>query len=196
MLERSTSIRRPLDAHIWAPEEHGYYIEPHWCDKRLFEAESFVGSVWDPSSGSGRIVEAARAAGYRTVSTDIVDRGSRHFDQTLDFLQCGQLLGDNIICNHPAHCIEAFVRHALELAPAAMAMIWILRRLPAARWLAGTPLARIHLLTPRPSMPPGQVIEAGEKPSGGSQDFCWLVWRRGYVGLPELLWLHRDGGPL
>src|SRR5215831_7367744 len=72
-------------------------------------------------------------------------------------------------------------------------MIWLTRRLNAARWLAETPLARVYLLTPRPSMPPGQVILAGEKPGGGTQDFCWLVFDHAYKGPPALHWLHRDG---
>jgi hypothetical protein len=80
----------------------------------------------------------------------------------------------------------------LKLGIDAIAMIWLARRLNAARWLANTPLARVYLLTPRPSMPPGRVIEAGEKPGGGKQDFVWLVWRCGHVGSPELRWLHRD----
>jgi len=68
----------------------------------------------------------------------------------------------------------------------------LLRRLNAAHWLRDTPLARIYLLTPRPSMPPGHVILAGEKPGGGSQDFCWLVFFHKHKGPPELRWLHRD----
>jgi len=39
--------------------------------------------------------------------------------------------------------------------------------LNAAHWLQGTPLRRISLLTPRPSMPPGHIIAAGSKPGGG-----------------------------
>ena len=75
-----------------------------------------------------------------------------------------------------------------------IAMIWLTRRLNAARWLQDTPLARIYLLTPRPSMPPGHVILAGEKPGGGKQDFCWLVFECGHAGPPDVRWLHR-GAP-
>jgi hypothetical protein len=71
-------------------------------------------------------------------------------------------------------------------------VVWLARRLNAARWLAATPLARVYLLTPRPSMPPGHVIAAGEKPGGGTQDFVWLVWDHDYAGAPTLHWLHRD----
>jgi len=65
-------------------------------------------------------------------------------------------------------------------------------RLNAARWLENTPLQRIWLLTPRPSMPPGQHILDGGKVGGGKSDYCWLVWEHGYSGLPEIRWLHRE----
>jgi hypothetical protein len=68
--------------------------------------------------------------------------------------------------------------------------------LPAAHWLESLPLETIWLLTPRPSMPPGHWITAGNNPSGGSQDFCWLVFdKQMQLGsAPRLRWLHRDGG--
>ncbi len=65
-------------------------------------------------------------------------------------------------------------------------------RLNAAHWLKGTPLARVWLMTPRPSMPPGHVITRGEKPGGGKVDFCWLVWTRGRTAPAEMRWLRRD----
>ena len=57
-------------------------------------------------------------------------------------------------------------------------MIVPLRRLPAARWLGHLPLETIYLLTPRPSMPPGTWIAAGNIPGGGREDFCWLVFNK------------------
>ena len=59
-------------------------------------------------------------------------------------------------------------------------------------WLEPLPLAKIYLLTPRPSMPPGEVIARGERPGGGRMDFAWLVFNHGHSGPPELRWLHRD----
>jgi hypothetical protein len=68
-----------------------------------------------------------------------------------------------------------------------------LRRLPAARWLEHMPLETIHLLAPRPSMPPGAWIAAGNTPGGGGQDFCWLVMNKMMKpAAPRLRWLHRD----
>ena len=71
-------------------------------------------------------------------------------------------------------------------------MICLVRRLNAAHWLQAMPLRHIYLLTPRPSMPPGKWIAAGNKPGGGTQDFCWLLFERDYEGEPQIRWLHRD----
>lgn len=181
----------------WPPtsgqEEHGVYIEPQ-CNERLFEVEKFKGAIWDPACGIGRVAEAARRAGYRTIATDMIDRGYPRLDACIDFFCCESPRTQNIVCNPPFDICDHFVRRALHLASGKVAMIWLARRLNAARWLANTPLACIYLLTPRPSMPPGHVIAAGEKPGGGTQDFCWLVFSHKHKGPPTLHWLCRDGG--
>ena len=134
------------------------------------------------------------AAGYRTIATDMIDRGYPRLDARVDFLCCESPRAPNIVCNPPFDICDQFVRRALHLAGGKVAMIWLARRLNAARWLANAPLACTYLLTPRPSMPPGHVIAAGEKPGGGTQDFCWLVFSRKHKGPPTLHWLCRDGG--
>ena len=78
MLKRTD--RRPLLAHVWTKDPHGFYIEPEWC----------------------RV--------------------------------------DNVITNPPYHICRAFAEHALKLARRKVAMIWLARRLNAARWLVNTPL--------------------------------------------------------
>jgi hypothetical protein len=71
------------------------------------------------------------------------------------------------------------------------------RRLNAAGvWLQLLPLARIWYLTPRPSMPPADMFleyeRRGREPSGGQQDFAWVIFERGHQGLPTVGWLPRD----
>jgi len=77
MLQRTPPPhRRPRATHIWAPDPHGWYVEPHWCDSRLFDVETFDRTVWDPCCGWGRIPQAAIAAGYRAIGSDIVYRSA------------------------------------------------------------------------------------------------------------------------
>src|SRR5262249_5391507 len=136
---------RPLGAHIWRKEPTGCYAEPTWVSQRLFEVEKFSGTVWDPACGLARIPEAARAAGYAAFASDLVDRGYRYFDEALNFLACEHRLGDSIVTNPPFQICDLFARRALRLDVDTVAMIWLARRLNAAHWLRGTPLARIYL---------------------------------------------------
>jgi hypothetical protein len=53
-----------------------FYIEPHRCGTRLFAVERFIGRLWDPFCGTGRVADAGRAAGYSVWATDIVDRAA------------------------------------------------------------------------------------------------------------------------
>jgi hypothetical protein len=187
---------RPKDAHIWDEDPLGFYVEPEWCSERLFAVEKFAGAIRDPACGLGRIASAARRVGYTTYASDLVDRGYEQFNDRIDFSLCDRPHANNIVCNPPFKLCDDFLRRALTLTRpnGKVAMIWLTRRLNAARWLADTPLACMYLLTPRPSMPPGQVILSGEKPGGGQQDFCWLVFRHRHKGPPALHWLHRDRG--
>jgi len=188
--------KRPENSHIWAREEHEHYVEPFWCSQRLFDVEHFDGQIWDPCCGFGRIPESAKAAGHAHVyAGDIVNRGYDRLNETADFLACrDNQAAPNIVCNPPFDIFKEFALHALSLrSTRKVAMIWLVRTLPAARWLGSTPLAHIWWLTPRPSMPPGHVIARGEKPGGGKQDFCWLVWDKQFRGSPTFGWLHRDG---
>lgn len=189
-------MTKPLNARVWARDVHEHYVEPSWCSARLFQEEKFDGAVWDPACGFGRICESARAAGHPIVYSDIVDRGydPLGMKRIVDFLQCDGKKVENIVTNPPFKIAQKFALHALSLALFKVAIVFPVARLNAAHWLNGTPLFRVWLMTPRPSMPPGHVINDGGKVGGGKADFCWLVFLRGYDGAPEVRWLRRDAG--
>ena len=166
--------------------------------------------IWDPCCGWGRIMQAAIDAGYRTVGSDIVDRDPvNKVAGEFMWFQNDFLCDDNgplvkgaiesltrkpfaVVSNPPFDKLPEFVDRALGLGARKVAFIWRLQRLAAARWLRDTPLARIYLMNPRPSMPPGHHIEAGGYVGGDSHDYCWLVFTPGYTGAPEIHWLRRN----
>ena len=181
-----------IGAHKFKAQRHSHYVDPSWVSERLFDVEEFSWPIWDPSCGWGRIGDAASARGGGCVSTDLIRRG--YGTGGVDFLKTTKMRGGtrSIVCNPPFDLMREFAEHAISLGAEKVAMIALVRRLPAARWLNDTPLARVWLLTPRPSMPTGRHIRDGGKVGGGTQDFVWLVWNRGYQGSPVLKWLHRD----
>jgi hypothetical protein len=182
--------KRPRRSHIFDRDDHDFYVEPAWCSERLFAVEPFAGLIWDPAAGSGTIPRAARAAGLPNFASDIADHGC---GPRQDFLTASAPAeAFNVVTNLPFRSARAFVEQALTLGARKTAVIFPTARLNAARWLEPLPLTKIYLLTPRPSMPPGEVIARGEKPGGGKTDFCWLVFDRTHSGPPELLWLLRD----
>jgi hypothetical protein len=192
MVERLLKAKgkRPRLSHIFDRDDNDFYVEPAWCSERLFAVEPFAGLIWDPAAGSGTIPRAAGAAGLSEFASDIADHGcgARH-----DFLTASAPTeAFNVVTNPPFQLARAFVERALTLGAVKTAIIFPTARLNAARWLKPLPLAKVYLLTPRPSMPPGEVIARGEKPGGGKTDFCWLVFDRTHSGLAELGWLHRD----
>src|SRR5208282_5190194 len=66
--------KKERHSHIWQRDQHDWYIEPEWTSARLFKEVVFRGPVYDPACGSGRIVKAAREAGYQADGSDIVRR--------------------------------------------------------------------------------------------------------------------------
>jgi hypothetical protein len=192
IVDLGTPLRK-RDSHLWARDPQDYYVEPEWCSVRLFEMEQFNGAIWDPACGMGRIVRAAEAAGYTAFGTDIVSRGQNL--GRLDFMTCGPVDARNIVSNPPFRIAEKFVQKALAFATGKVAML-----LPAnwvqgdkrSRWLQNTRLRRVLFITPRPSMPPGLVIEAGLKPGNGTTDYAWFIWDGEHYGAPEIGWLRRD----
>lgn len=196
MTSATAALRGPLrkrESNLWAREADDWYVEPEWVSARLFEEEKFEGEICDPAAGGGNIIRSAAAAGYATVACDIVDRGFPLYN-VADFRTSGSCR-DNFVSNPPFALAEAFLDRALKNSHRKVALL-----LPAnwvqgdkrSRMLAATPLRRVYFITPRPSMPPGHVLAAGDKPGNGTTDYAWFVWLRGYDGSPEVRWLRRD----
>ena len=178
------------DAKAYERSDDEWYVEPQWCSLRLFQEERFTGNIYDPCCGMGTIVVSALMAGFTAYGSDLKDRG---WDSTPQDFFVHHSLHDNIVCNPPFDIVPEFAQHALKRSRYKVAMIFPTARLNAASWLRETPLERVWLLTPRPSMPPGRLVQAGHKPGGGKSDYCWLVWSHDHAGPPRIHWLRRDG---
>lgn len=190
------AIIRQKNAHLWNRDPFDWYVEPYECSMALFEIEEFDGGIWDPACGIGRIIETARASGYAAFGSDIVRRGE-FCDEVFDFFSnIPNFEFSNIVSNPPFGVAEEFVQRCLEIIPTGgkvamlLPMVWLSGFSSKRDWLPNSPLCRFLPISPRPSMPPGRVIEAGERPGNGTKDFAWFVWQAGYHGNPEVVFMN------
>jgi predicted RNA methylase len=192
---------RERQSHIFEKQMHEHYVEPQEVADAVIRELERSGlivkrtTVLDPACGFGRIVRAAVARGHATTGVDIVPRWRNSPDGKLNkavlikangltFMRaCQPGTFGAVISNPPFESAEEFVDAALHVAPI-VAFI-----LPAtwdcgekrSYWLDGTPLAYNMPIVPRPSMPPGEYLLAGNKPGGGRKDYALYVWKRGHV---------------
>lgn len=172
--------------------DNDWYVEPSWCVDLLIHAEPFAGGIWDPACGLGTIPKAFSGHGFPTSGSDIVARG---YGEIIDFMGSPWLGGNttNIVCNPPFSIATKFIDVALHCAVSKVAMLLPISFLASqARHplFNETPVARVYILSRRPSMPPGEKLnDPAFRASGGSVDYCWIVWHHGHKGPPTMEWL-------
>jgi hypothetical protein len=156
--------------------ENDWYTENRWASEQLFAQVQFTGPIHDPACGEGRIVMAARRAGYEATGSDLVDRG---FGETgVDFPTDWRPRA-TLVFNAPYKDNEAFITHGLEVASHAVVAIV---RIP---FLCGQerfwdlykpcPPSLVLACSERVNMPPGGI---GADEAGGTSDYAWLAWSR------------------
>lgn len=190
---------RARQSHIFEREADEFYVEPKRCSERLFELLALRPGtrVWDPACGFGRIVRAAVAAGLDGRGTDLRARwegnpDGPHASQArfyrMDFFasEPGET-SDAIVSNPPFDRAQDFTDLALRRSSRMVALLLPTKWLNGTKrsaWRRTTPLYLVMPINPRPSMPPGHLIAAGQKPGGGTVDFSWYVWLHGYRDRP------------
>lgn len=143
------------------------------------------------------------AAGHVTVGSDIVQRitpAPYWLWREADFLDLHAVAQTNIVMNPPffrAKGAEAFIRHAFKLATGKVAAFVDLKFLAGSSRANGLyaemPPDRVWMITPRPSCPPGEYLQAGNTAGGGTADWVWLVWDiASPTGETSFGWLRRD----
>ena len=183
-----TALRKK-ESHVWGEIEDHWFVEPVWVTMALCQHERFVGQVHDPSCGQGNIIRALRDNSYNATGSDLRVRGHHSpswFLGVCDFMDDTKrpiYQAENYVMNPPyfkGEGTERFIRRALELATGKVCAFVEKRFLSGKARAKGLytehPPHRMYFITPRPSCPPGQHLLDGGKASGGTQDFCWLVW--------------------
>lgn len=164
-----------------------WYVDPAWCTKLLLNAVQFDRKIWDPCCGGGTIPKEARRLGYDAHGSDLVARG--YGESHCDFFRSRGPF-DNLVFNPPYKLAEEFIAYANHIATGKVAALVNLKFLASQgrrkRLFDPHPPLAVLILSRRPSMPPGG---AGIEAKGGTADYCWIVWERGYVGPTNTRWL-------
>jgi len=171
-----------------------FYPTPPEATRALLSVENFSGSVWEPACGNGAISKELNAAGYKVVSTDLIQRNFGEGGH--DFLKSKEPLAKHIITNPPygRHGLgDAFVRKALLMARktgGSVAMLLNLRSLcnpNRHHKFCKTPPTAIYLLDELTCWPYGKP---GAKTARiAKQQYYWAVWKPGEVSRPQMWWL-------
>jgi len=193
---------------IFARHTDNWYVEPKWVSERLFDVEDFGGLIVDPCAGGGNIISAALSKGLDAQGYDLRDRGGSSVLSGYDFISGeGYLHGSspfpNIVSNPPygrhisgRRIEEIFIERALKWSRGKVAVFLETKWANAEKrgaWLETLPLYREYRLGPRPSCPPGEYLLEGNKAGGGTKDYSWFVFLKGFQGSPTLHWLRRGG---
>lgn len=174
-----------------------WYIEPRWAVDLFLDREEIPGPAWDPACGSGTIPKACRERFIETGASDAADRG---FGLVHDFLGMEpmprwRLPIASIITNPPYKLAQQFVEKALTIATRKVAVL-VQSKFPYSQGrhalFTRNPCSAIYFLSDRPSMPPGEMLLAGDvKAEGGKMDYCWIVFDKLHRGAPAAHWLRR-----
>ncbi len=185
----------------WPKSPHEWYVEEPWCSDLLIDALPHWagGTVLDPAAGAGLVVEAFRRRGFAAIGSDLIDRGYDHSWPAVDFMQPGAWPDksfDYLAFNAPFYGgagIRQFVRNALPVARKGIAILAPLPFLAGQqrhRWFKSLPVSLVLVMSARPSMPPGELLFAGEiRRKGGKEDYCWIVCEHGHAGRPQFDWI-------
>jgi len=177
-----------------------WYVEPRWCVEQLADAVDFDGhTIWDPCAGGGTIPKTFNDRRFFTYASDVVERwdGIDGIHDATDecaplFIAPGVRL--SVVTNPPFKIAEQITRRMLALADHRVCVLQQLSFLASAaryRLFTEFPPSDVLILSRRPSMPPGAMIEEmGTKAfKGGTTDFCWIVWTKPHDRETRTRWL-------
>jgi hypothetical protein len=177
--------RKPADLYP-TPTDCTYSLLPHIA--HLLPANA---KVWEPACADGQMVAPLREFGYNVTATDLrLDilggKGGVDFigEQRTPYHQQEY---DAVITNPPFKIADQFIRRALDLAPVAVMLLkaqyWNTKNRKAL-FRETRPYMELNL-TWRPA------FLAQERGNNPLMDCMWVVWVRGYEGLPTVNMIDR-----
>jgi len=182
-------MQQRVSKHI-NPERDALAIEAEyvqtdpWAIDSILRSEILTRVVVDPCCGDGRMAEAARAAGYEIIGSDLYNWG--YGDTGLDFLKdpylyLDEVQGGTVFMNPPFSLACDFVDRARHLGARKIICfqrtVW--RESEARReWWMKNPPVRIYQCGQRAVCWYG-TIPVAERKGSAHQPHSWFVWEEG-----------------
>ena len=170
-----------------------YYPTPPEATRALLASEQFDGSIWEPACGDGAISGVLEAAGYRVISTDLIDYG--YGAAGIDFLKETRPRAKHNVNNPPYGngLADRFLRHALTLCEETGGSVAMLLNLVSLCHpsrhdsFIRKPPSVIYALDECICWPCGDPTQATRFTR--QHRYCWMVWHPGHEGETIFRWL-------
>jgi hypothetical protein len=164
-----------------------FFPTPAWATYALIANETFVGEIWEPACGDGRMAKVLQHTGCPVEATDLYDRG--YGEAGHDFLLANRLV-DNIVTNPPYNAAEGFVRSGLKNSSRKLALLLRLAFLEGANRaksiFAQMPPSRVWVFSERVTFYPPGI----ERKGTGTTAYAWFVWDKTASSGTQLQWLQ------
>lgn len=196
-LAKSTELDVPPPSQRLLPAPrripHEFYPTPPEATRALLSVERFDGDIWEPACGHGAIARELIGAGYRTVSTDLIDHG--YGVSGVDFLKQQKPLARHIVTNPPYGdgLADAFITRALSLTRQTHGVVAMLLNLASlahrtrTAWWRQHPPARLYAIDDIVCWP--DHLYGPAPPHFTRHRYCWSVWTQDHRGPSAFWWL-------
>lgn len=151
-------------------------------------------TFWEPACGKGHISDTFIDAGYKVISTDLIDRGYGCCGNEYDFLNDENTSTNcHIVTNPPYKYAQQFVEKAMDVMENGTLCCMLLKL----TFLEGT--KRYEMFK---KYPPKHIIVFANRINcahsgdfektpeyGGSIAYAWYIWEKGYSDSPKIEWV-------
>ena len=171
-------------------EQHDYYATDPIAAQLLLKLECF-NNILEPACGEGHLSKVFEAAGIKTTSSDLIDRG---YGLKKDFFKYDFWHGD-IITNPPYKYALEFTQHALNIIPEGnkVAMFLKLQFLETKKrkaFFLVNPPKTLYVSSSRLICAKNANFNAIRSAGGSAVAYAWYVWQKGYKGQTKIAWFN------
>lgn len=177
-------------------EQHDYYATSPVAAKLLCEIETFSKDILEPCCGEGHISKVLEGYGYNVESMDLIDRG--YGKGGVDFLKYNEVVDKDIVTNPPYSMAQEFVEHAMEIVTdghkvAMFLKLSFLEGQGRRKMFEKYPPKTVWVSSSRLGCAKNgefKIGRDGQPTIASAVAYCWIVWVKGFDGVPEIRWFN------